>query len=115
LVGAFVGVLVGAHEGAIEGASVRAQVGNNVGTLLGTFVGALVGALVGAEVGSGVNFKITGGFRGILHWLAVKDSNVKVPEAPTTSIARIATERIMVITACSNSLSLCSKCSASFL
>jgi uncharacterized protein YcfJ len=94
--------------GTNEGTFMRVQVGNKDGTFVGTSVvgallGALVGALVGGEVGSGVNFKITGAFRGIAHWLAVKASETKLPDDPTIRRARrIATERNMVITASSN-------------
>jgi hypothetical protein len=109
--GDFERVQVGNIDGTVVGNSV---VGTLLGALVGVFVGALVGALVGtlvgAEVGSGVNVKITGGFRGIEHWLAVKASDVKAPEALTTRRERIATKRIMVITACSNKFTLCSKC-----
>ena len=67
---------------------------------MGAFVGALVGALVGATVESGVNVKITGGFKGIKHWLAIKASETKIPDDPTGTIkikrARMAVELNMV-------------------
>jgi hypothetical protein len=39
-----------------------------------------------------MNFKITGAFSGIEHWLAVKAFVSKIPEDPTTMRARTATE-----------------------
>jgi hypothetical protein len=73
--GAFV---VRVQVGNIDGAFVL-RVGNTDGTFVGTSVagallGNFVGALIGALVGSRVNCKITGGFRSIEHWFAVKNS-----------------------------------------
>jgi hypothetical protein len=83
---------------------VGASVGPTVGVLVagasdGALLGALLGALVGATVGSGVNVQITGGFRGIKHWLAVKACETKIADDPTGTIkrTRMAAERNMVI------------------
>jgi hypothetical protein len=44
-----------------------------------------------------VNVKITGGFRGIKHWRAVKASELKIPaDDSTIKRARMAIERNMV-------------------
>jgi hypothetical protein len=89
---------------------VRVQVGNIDGTFVGSpvvvgaLLGGIVGALVGTLVGSTMYFKITGGFRGAVHWLSVK-----VPDDLTIRSAKMVTERNMVITTSSNKFTLSRK------